>query len=125
MSAVETLEREVEKVDELENIVKRLDTPAGKIPFLKDIWSVFSSKGTKTTFVSVNSCDSFPVDIEICEGLGCQLQLLLSDPASQARWDILTKTLKERKIAEENCRIEQLPLRVLRANLCVLRGKVF
>ena len=111
MSTVESLEKaveEVEKVDEFEKLLKRIDTPAGKVPFLKDIWSVFSSKGTKTNVVSVNSCDSFPVDIEICEGLGCQLQLLLSDPASQARWDILTKTLKERKIAEENSSYEWL-----------------
>lgn len=86
----------------LEESLRMINTLDGDIPFLKDLWSFFSSKGVKTSFLTVNPEQSFLVDLEVCEGLGCPIQIFTNKNAVQERWEAIAKTLKARKIAEED-----------------------
>ena len=72
------------------------------VPFLKDLWQFFSEKGVKTNFFSVNPATSYTVDLEICEALGCPIRVLTNSTEVEAKWTLISKTLKARKIAEED-----------------------
>lgn len=82
------------------NFVKLFTTEDGEIPFLKDVWGFFSSKGVKTMFVSVNPNKSYRLDLEICENLGCPIHILTNSESIEEKWSIITRTLKARKIDE-------------------------
>lgn len=82
------------------NFVKLFKTEDGDIPFLKDVWGFFSSKGVKTIFISINSDKSFRLDLEICENLGCPIRMFTNEESIEEKWSIISKTLKARKIDE-------------------------
>ena len=83
-------------------------TQSGEVPFLKDLWSFFSAKGVKTSFITINPEISFEVDLEVCEGLGCPIQIFTNKHSVELKWDIIAKTLKNRKIVEEDADKEWL-----------------
>lgn len=80
------------------NFSKLFATDDGEIPFLKDIWGFFSMKGVKTVFVSVNPNNSFRLDLEICENLGCPIRIYTDSEDIEQKWAIVSRTLKARKI---------------------------
>lgn len=82
--------------------VRIIQTEDGKVPFLKDIWSFFGKKGVKTRFFSVNSDASYRVDIEICESLGCPIQILTENPELEKKWETIRTTIKNRKLSDED-----------------------
>jgi len=77
---------------------KLFSTDDGDIPFLKDIWGFFSMKGVKTVFVSVNPKNSFRLDLEICENLGCPIRIFTDTDEIEQKWAVISRTLKSRKI---------------------------
>lgn len=79
-----------------------ISTPLGKIPVLADVWEYFCMKGAKTVYYSINPEHTVSVDIEFAESLGCPLHILTTKPTVQSRWDIISKTLKQRKIDDED-----------------------
>ena len=79
-----------------------------EVPFLKDLWSFFSSKGVKTNFFSVNPDASFMLDLDICESLGCPVRVLTNSAAIETKWSIIASTLKTRTIAPENASLTWL-----------------
>lgn len=88
--------------------LRTIKTQTGEVPFLKDLWSFFAAKGVKTSFVTINPEYSFEVDLEVCEGLGCPIQVFTNRDSVEKRWDVIAKTLKNRKIAEEDADKEWL-----------------
>jgi hypothetical protein len=88
--------------------LRTIKTQAGEVPFLKDLWNFFSAKGVKTSFITINSELSFEVDLEVCEGLGCPIQIFTNRESVEAKWDVIAKTLKNRKIADEDADKEWL-----------------
>lgn len=89
--------------------LKSVKTASGEeIPFLKDLWSFFSSKGVKTNFFSVNPDASFILDLDICESLGCPVRVLTNRANIEAKWSIIAATLKARAIAPENANLDWL-----------------
>jgi hypothetical protein len=82
------------------NVTKLITTDDGEVPFLRDIWGFFSMKGVKTFFVSVNPSNSFRLDLEICENLGCPIHIFTDSDEVEEKWVIVAKTLKARKIDE-------------------------
>lgn len=89
--------------------LKSVKSIAGEeIPFLKDLWSFFSSKGVKTNFFSVNPDASFALDLDICENLGCPVRVLTDSATIETKWSIIAATLKARGIAPENANLAWL-----------------
>jgi hypothetical protein len=76
-----------------------------EVPFLKDLWSFFSSKGVKTNFFSVNPDASLMLDLDICESLGCPVRILTNSADIETKWSIISATLKARAIAPENANL--------------------
>ena len=79
-----------------------------ELPFLKDLWTFFSSKGVKTTFFSVNPDTSLTLDLDICESLGCPVRILTNSDVVESKWAIIAATLKARAIAPENASLTWL-----------------
>ena len=88
--------------------LKEITTLDGAVPFLKDIWNFFNTKGMKTVYISLNAFNSFAVDLEVTENLGCPLHLLFDTTEIEDRWKTLQQTLKERKIADEHKHLDWL-----------------
>lgn len=82
------------------NFTKLYNTDDGEIPFLRDIWGFYSMKGVKTYFVSVNPKNSYRLDLEICENLGCPIRIFTDSDEIEEKWAVVAKTLKARKIDE-------------------------
>ena len=80
------------------NFSKLFSTDDGDIPFLKDIWGFFQQKGVKTVFVSVNPKNSFRLDLEVCENLGCPIRIFTDSTEIEEKWEVVVRTLKTRKI---------------------------
>jgi hypothetical protein len=81
---------------------RKIQTDDGEIPFLQDIWGFFSKKGIKTQFYSFFSDKSFKLDLELCESLGCPINIYLTNDETVAKWETIKSTLKNRKIADED-----------------------
>jgi hypothetical protein len=89
--------------------LKSVKSIAGEeIPFLKDLWSFFSSKGVKTNFFSVNPDASAILDLNICESLGCPIRVLTNSATIETKWSIIAATLKARTIAPEHANLTWL-----------------
>lgn len=89
--------------------LKSVKSIAGEeIPFLKDLWSFFSSKGVKTNFFSVNPDASATLDLDICESLGCPIRVLTNSAGIETKWSIIASTLKARGIAPEHANLAWL-----------------
>jgi hypothetical protein len=82
------------------NFTKLIPTDDGEVPFLRDIWGFFSMKGVKTFFASVNPNNSFRLDLEVCENLGCPIHIFTDSDDIEGKWAVVAKTLKARKIDE-------------------------
>ena len=68
-------------------------------PMLANVWDFFSTKGTKTVFVSVGTgMDCLP-DLDFAETLGCPI-LKLDTPETTAKWEEIKEILKTRKLTE-------------------------
>lgn len=81
---------------------RKIQTEDGEVPFLQDVWGFFSKKGIKTQFYSFFSDKSFKLDLELCESLGCPINIFVTNDELTAKWDTIKATLKNRKIAEED-----------------------
>ena len=79
-----------------------LGADGDKFPMLDSIWDFFSSKGSKTVFVSVGSSPSPLPELEIGEMLGCKLHLFEPKPAAQQDWEAIKDVLKTRKAGSES-----------------------
>jgi hypothetical protein len=84
--------------NQYKNFSKFFSTDDGEVPFLNDIWGFFSAKGVKTVFVSVNPNNSFRLDLEICENLGCPIRIYTDSEDIEQKWAVVARTLKNRKI---------------------------
>lgn len=68
-------------------------------PMMGNVWDFFSSKGTKTVFLSVSSGKTPLPELEIAENIGCPI--LLFDTAKNCqKWEECKEVLKSRKITE-------------------------
>ena len=85
-----------------DKMLSSIPTPVGEIPILSDVWEFFCMKGAKTVYYSINPEHSLAVDVEFSEALGCPLNVLTTKPVVESRWETIRKTLKQRKIAEED-----------------------
>ena len=68
-------------------------------PILENIWDFFSTKGTKTVFVSVGTGNTCLPDLDFAETLGCPI-LKLDTPEASAKWEEVKEILKIRKLSE-------------------------
>jgi len=55
-------------------------------PFLKDAWSMFSQKGSKTIFISIGSSKSAIADLEIAEIVGCPITVVPGSEEGVTGW---------------------------------------
>ncbi len=94
--------KQMEQKSEANQYFKKISTEDGDVPFLKDIWSFFGTKGIKTQFLTVNPDTSFKVDLEVCESLGCPIRIVTDKDSVEEKWNILRETVKTRKIADEH-----------------------
>jgi hypothetical protein len=94
--------------DSFKSFLRLVPTEGGDVPFLKDIWNFFGVKGTKTVFLSINPEKSFWVDLEVCESLGCPIHILTNSEVVEKKWEIVSKTLKARKIEEADGELQWL-----------------
>lgn len=68
-------------------------------PMISNVWDFFSSKGTKTVFVSVGTGKTCVPDLEFAETLGCPI-LKLDTPNQTQAWTEVKELLKIRKVAD-------------------------
>lgn len=68
-------------------------------PMLGNIWDFFSTKGTKTVFVSVGTGTSCLPDLDFAETLGCPI-LKLDTPETTRKWEEIKEILKTRKVSD-------------------------
>ncbi len=68
-------------------------------PMVSNVWDFFSSKGTKTVFVSVGTGKTCVPDLEFAETLGCPI-LKLDTPGQTQAWTEVKELLKVRKVAD-------------------------
>lgn len=68
-------------------------------PMLGNVWDFFSTKGTKTVFVSVGTGTSCLPDLDFAETLGCPI-VKLDTPEETKQWEETKEVLKTRKITE-------------------------
>ncbi len=92
-------------------------------PMVDAIWDFFSTKGTKTVFVSVGSGSSCLPDLELAETIGCPL-LKMELPESAKAWYEIKDLLKTRKVTETTSEFAKPAARkwVLPKNLTVLEA---
>ncbi len=68
-------------------------------PMLANVWDFFSTKGTKTVFVSVGTGNSCLPDLDFAETIGCKL-LKVDVPEHASKWREITEILKIRKATD-------------------------
>lgn len=68
-------------------------------PMLANVWDFFSTKGTKTVFVSVGTGNSCLPDLDFAETIGCKL-LKVDVPEHASKWREITEILKTRKATD-------------------------
>lgn len=69
-------------------------------PIVSDVWDLFSQKGTKTVFASVDTGASCLPDLDFAETIGCPILKLVSTDEDLKRWEDVKEMLKTRKIEE-------------------------
>jgi hypothetical protein len=72
-----------------------------RFPILENIWDFFSSKGSKTVFVSVGSGESPLPELDLSEMLGCPIHMFEARPSMQQKWEETKDILKSRKAKED------------------------
>lgn len=68
-------------------------------PMIDTIWDFFSTKGTKTIFISVGSGPTCLPELELAETIGCPL-LKIETPETAKPWYEIKELLKTRKVTE-------------------------
>ena len=68
-------------------------------PMISNVWDFFSTKGTKTVFVSVGTGKTCVPDLEFAETIGCPI-LKLDSPEDTQKWQEVKEILKTRKLGE-------------------------
>lgn len=68
-------------------------------PMVSNVWDFFSTKGTKTVFVSVGTGKTCVPDLEFAETIGCPI-LKLDVPEDTQKWTEVKELLKVRKVSE-------------------------
>jgi hypothetical protein len=69
-------------------------------PMITDVWDLFSQKGTKTVFVSIDSGKSCLPDLDFAETIGCPILKLVTTDEDMQRWTEVKDILKTRKMTE-------------------------
>ena len=68
-------------------------------PMISNVWDFFSSKGTKTVFVSVGTGKTCVPDLDFAETIGCPI-LKLDTPEDTQKWVEVKDLLKIRKLGD-------------------------
>lgn len=68
-------------------------------PMLSNIWDFFSSKGTKTVFVSVSSGKTPLPELDLAENIGCPI-LIFDTSSNCQKWQECKEILKTRKTTD-------------------------
>jgi hypothetical protein len=89
-------------------------------PMISNVWDFFSTKGTKTVFVSVGTGNSCLPDLDFAETIGCKV-LKLDTPEHSQKWREVADILKTRKVTETTSEFAKSATRkwVLPKNLLV------
>ena len=74
---------------------------ADRFPILEGIWDFFSSKASKTVFVSVGSGESPLPELDLSEMLGCPIHVFETRSSTQQKWEEVKDILKTRKAKED------------------------
>jgi hypothetical protein len=85
-------------MDSVETI--RIGSSSRPFPFLKDIWSFFLEKGSKTVFFSIGTSDSPLAELEIAESLGCPIHIFDTTDDSANQWNSVKSILEDRKVTD-------------------------
>ena len=78
-------------------IVRVGEKSADPFPMLDRVWDIYSGKGIRTVFLSVGASASVLPDLEICESLGCPLNVVSLNESETAGWAEVSTILKDRK----------------------------
>ena len=78
-------------------IVRVGEKSADPFPMLDRVWDIYSGKGIRTVFLSVGASASVLPDLEICESLGCPLNVVALNESETAGWVEVSTILKDRK----------------------------
>jgi hypothetical protein len=68
-------------------------------PMIDQVWDFYSTKGTKTVFVSVGTGNTCLPDLDFAEKLGCKI-LKCDTPSATPKWNDVLEVLKTRKLGE-------------------------
>jgi hypothetical protein len=69
-------------------------------PMIENAWDFFSSKGTKTVFISVGPSDSPLAELDLLEMMGCPVHIFDPSAANILNWENVKGVLKSRKAAD-------------------------
>jgi hypothetical protein len=69
-------------------------------PMIANIWDFFSTKGTKTVFVSVGTGASCLPDLDLAETIGCPILKLDTSDSAVNQWTEIKDLLKTRKLTD-------------------------
>jgi len=72
------------------------------IPIIDKLWEFYSTKGTKTVFVSLGTSSSPLAELEIGEILGCPIHIVEPSKENQEKWNVVSEILKSRKRNDES-----------------------
>jgi hypothetical protein len=89
-------------------------------PMLGNVWDFFSTKGTKTVFVSVGTGNTCLPELDFAETIGCKI-LKLDTPETSKKWTEVADVLKTRKVTDETSEFAKMASRkwVLPKNLII------
>ena len=71
-------------------------------PMIDRVWEIFSSKGIRTSFLTIGASSSSAPDLDIAEALGCPIHAVPLTEEEGAKWQQVGSILKERKREETN-----------------------
>jgi hypothetical protein len=74
---------------------------SNSLPMLEKLWDFYSTKGIKTSFVSLGTSSSPLGELEIIETLGCPIHIIEYNADKLILWEKVKKILTERKETEE------------------------
>ena len=73
-----------------------------RFPMLEGVWDFFSSKGSKTVFISIGSSPSPLPELDLSEMLGCPIHIFDTSPSTQQQWEETKELLKSRKAKDDS-----------------------
>jgi len=72
-----------------------------RFPMIENVWDFFSSKGSKTIFISVGSSASPLPELDLSEMLGCPIHVFDTNSSRNAVWEETKELLKSRKAKDD------------------------